>query len=66
MRLIVQNDGRTANTLIPAGQVVKPWITLNQSGIDTGNAGTNAAIQKSYDGATPESNVTQAGVTLPA
>jgi hypothetical protein len=55
---------RTANTLIPAGQVVKSWITLNQSGIDTGNAGTNAAIQKSYDGATPESTTTQAGVNI--
>ncbi len=55
---------RVANTLIPAGQVVKSWITLNQSGIDTGNAGINAAIQKSYDGAIPESNVTQAGVNI--
>ena len=49
---------------IPAGQTVKPWITLNQSGITTGVAGTDAAIQRSYDGSTPESLTTQAGVNI--
>ena len=44
---------------IPAGQVVKPWITLNQSGIDYPTA--NSAIQLSYNG---EEVVAQAGVTV--
>lgn len=44
---------------IPAGQTVKPWITLNQSGIDFPPA--NAAIQPSYNG---EELVVQAGVTI--
>jgi hypothetical protein len=60
----VRQMRRVANTLIPSGVTVKPWITLNQSGITTGSAGTDAAIQKSYDGSTPESNVTQAGVAI--
>jgi hypothetical protein len=51
----------TAPTLIPAGTTLQPWITLAQSGIDTGNAGANAAIQKSYAG---EEVVAQAGVTI--
>lgn len=61
---------RVANTLIPSGQVVKPWITLNQSGIDTGSAGVNAAIQRSYDAGAnaaispSEANTTQAGVNI--
>lgn len=55
---------RTTGLLVPAGITVKPWITLNQSGIATGNAGTDAAIQKSYDGAIPESNTTQANVPI--
>lgn len=46
---------KAANLLVPAGVDVKPWITLNQSGI-----GTNA-VQASYNG---EENVTQAGVTI--
>ncbi|MEO8108648.1 MAG: ferritin-like domain-containing protein [Ginsengibacter sp.] len=50
---------RALNAAVPAGQTVKPWITLNQSGIDF-PAG-NAAIQKSYNG---EEVVTQAGVTI--
>ncbi|MDQ6761470.1 MAG: ferritin-like domain-containing protein [Bacteroidota bacterium] len=50
---------RALNAAIPAGQVVKPWITLNQSGIDFPPG--NAAIQKSYNG---EDAVTQAGVTI--
>lgn len=50
---------RALNAAIPSGQVVKPWITLDQSGIDY--AGANAAIQKSYNG---EQVVTQAGVTI--
>jgi len=46
---------KAANLLIPAGVDVKPWITLDQSGIGS------AAVQPSYDG---EQNVTQAGVTI--
>ncbi|MEO7983276.1 MAG: ferritin-like domain-containing protein [Bacteroidota bacterium] len=47
---------RKANTgLVPAGVDVKPWITLNQSGI------ASAAVQASYDG---EENTTQAGVAI--
>ena len=46
---------KAANLLVPAGVDVKPWITLNQSGIGT------AAVQASYDG---EENVMQAGVTI--
>ena len=46
---------KAANLLVPAGVDVKPWITLNQSGI-----GTNA-VQASYNG---EENVMQAGVTI--
>jgi hypothetical protein len=46
---------KAANLLVPAGVVVKPWITLNQSGIGT------AAVQASYDG---EENVMQAGITI--
>lgn len=50
---------RAVNMAIPSGQVVKPWITLDQSGIDFPPA--NSAIQKSYAG---EEVVTQAGVTI--
>ncbi|RYF86187.1 MAG: ferritin-like domain-containing protein [Chitinophagaceae bacterium] len=50
-----------AGSLVPAGVTLQPWITLAQSGIDTGNAGANAAIQMSYAG---EENVSQAGVTI--
>ncbi len=50
---------RAQNMAIPSGQVVKSWITLNQSGIDFPPG--NAAIQKSYNG---EEVVTQAGVTI--
>jgi hypothetical protein len=46
---------KTANLLIPAGVDVKPWITLNQSGIAT------SVVQPSYEG---EQNVTQAGLTI--
>jgi hypothetical protein len=46
---------KTANLLIPAGVDVKPWITLDQSGIAT------SVVQPSYDG---EQNVTQAGVAI--
>lgn len=47
---------RQANgSLVPAGVTVKPWITLDQSGIGT------SAVQASYDG---EENVIQAGVTI--
>lgn len=41
--------------LVPAGVTVKPWITLNQSGI------ASAAVQASYNG---EENTTQAGVDI--
>ena len=44
-----------ANLLVPAGVIVKPWITLNQSGIAT------SAVQASYNG---EDNVVQAGITI--
>ena len=46
---------KMANLLVPSGVDVKPWITLNQSGIGT------SAVQASYDG---EENVTQAGVMI--
>ena len=46
---------KAAGLLVPAGVNVKPWITLNQSGIGS------AAVQASYDG---EENVVQAGVTI--
>ena len=47
---------RKANgSLIPAGVNVKPWITLNQSGIGT------PAVQASYDG---EEGTMQAGVNI--
>lgn len=50
---------RGRNVLIPAGQVVKPWITLKETGIDYAPA--NAAIQLSYNG---EENTDQAGVQI--
>ncbi len=50
---------RALNAAIPSGQVVKPWITLNQTGIDY--APGNSAIQLSYNG---EEVVSQAGVTI--
>ncbi|MBC8034448.1 MAG: ferritin-like domain-containing protein [Chitinophagaceae bacterium] len=50
---------RGRNNVIPAGQTVKPWITLKETGIDFPAA--NAAIQKSYDG---EEVTTQAGVNI--
>jgi len=46
---------QAAGFLVPSGVTVKPWITLNQSGIGS------TAVQASYDG---EENVTQAGVTI--
>lgn len=46
---------KAANLLVPSGVDVKPWITLNQSGIGT------PAVQASYNG---EENVMQAGVTI--
>jgi rubrerythrin len=50
-----------APNLIPSGTTLQPWITLNQSGIATGNATADAAIQKSYNG---EEVVTQATVGI--
>ncbi|HSV11197.1 MAG TPA: ferritin-like domain-containing protein [Hanamia sp.] len=46
---------KIANLLVPSGVDIKPWITLNQSGIGT------SAVQASYNG---EDNVTQAGVMI--
>ncbi|MEO8764055.1 MAG: ferritin-like domain-containing protein [Ginsengibacter sp.] len=45
----------TNGSLVPAGVVVKPWITLNQSGIDS------PAVQPSYNG---EETVSQANVPI--
>ncbi|MEO6000365.1 MAG: ferritin-like domain-containing protein [Chitinophagaceae bacterium] len=50
---------RALNVAIPSGQVLKPWITLNQSGIDFPPA--NSAIQMSYNG---EDLASQAGVNV--
>ncbi|HEV8083191.1 MAG TPA: ferritin-like domain-containing protein [Chitinophagaceae bacterium] len=41
--------------------IVKPWVTLAQSGIDTGSAAANAAVQKSYAG---EELTVQAGANI--
>lgn len=46
---------KAANLLIPAGVNVKPWITLDQSGI------ASAAVQASYNG---EENVVQATIPI--
>ncbi len=46
---------QAAGLLLPAGVTVKPWITLDQSGI------ASSAVQASYAG---EANVMQAGVTI--
>lgn len=46
---------KAAGLLVPAGVDVKPWITLNQSGIGT------SAVQASYDG---EENVKQATISI--
>ncbi|RYZ29514.1 MAG: ferritin-like domain-containing protein [Chitinophagaceae bacterium] len=50
-----------SGSLIPSGVTLQPWITGAQSGIDTGNAGANAAIQMIYAG---EDAVTQAMVAI--
>lgn len=50
-----------SGSLVPAGVTLQPWITLNQSGIATGSAGADAAIQLSYNG---EEATTQAGVNI--
>ena len=52
---------RNLGAAIPAGQMLQPWITLNQSGIETGNGALNAVIAKSYAG---EEAVAQANVTI--
>ena len=52
------NNTSPGNSLVPVGVTLKPWITLNQSGIAT------SAVQPSYDGAVSESNTTQAGVSI--
>lgn len=46
---------KALGALIPSGVDVKPWITLNQSGIGS------PEVQASYNG---EENVTQAGVAI--
>lgn len=46
---------KAANLLVPAGVDVKPWITLNESGIGT------PAVQASYDG---EESIMQAGIAI--
>lgn len=51
---------RRTHASLGAG-MIQPWITRNLSNIDTGNAGANAAIQKSYNG---EELAVQAGVTI--
>jgi hypothetical protein len=52
---------RNLGALTPAGQPVQPWITLNQSGIATGNATLDAVIGRSYAG---EEAVAQANVPI--
>ena len=49
------NASTPANSLVPSGVTVKPWITLNQSGIGS------TAVQASYNG---EELVTQATVGI--
>lgn len=51
----VREVRRKNGSLIPAGVEVKPWITLNQSGIDT------PLVQASYNG---EELTSQAGVNV--
>jgi len=46
---------KAASLLVPSGADVKPWITLNQSGI------ASQAVQASYEG---EDNVVQGGITI--
>lgn len=55
----IRHMRRALNAAIPAGQTVKPWITLNQTGIDFPPA--NTAIQASYNG---EELTKQAGVDI--
>jgi hypothetical protein len=50
-----------APNLVPNGVTLQPWITLNQSGIATGNATADAAIQRTYAG---EENLTHANITI--
>jgi len=50
-----------APNLIPSGVTLQPWITLDQSGIATGDAGADAAIQRTYAG---EENVSHANITI--
>ncbi len=55
-RAYAEANGGNANAAIPAGVTLKPWITLNQSGIADPFA---AFVQGSYNG---EELTTQAGV----
>lgn len=52
---------RGLGQLIPSGVTLQPWITLAQSGIETGDPSLNGLIQMIYNG---EENVTQAGVNI--
>ncbi len=52
---LIREMRNVTNLLVPAGVEVKPWITLNQSGIGT------SAVQASYDG---EESVMQAGIAI--
>jgi rubrerythrin len=52
---------RNLGALIPNGVLVQPWISLSQTGIETGNAGANAAIQMIYAG---EETTSQANVAI--
>lgn len=51
----VREIRRRNGLLVPAGVLLQPWITLNQSGIDT------PLVQASYNG---EEQTTQAGVNV--
>jgi hypothetical protein len=57
----IRHMRRALNQLIPTGVVLQPWITQQQSGIETGNAGANAAVQMVYNG---ENITTQAGASI--
>ena len=52
---------RNLGQLIPTGILLQPWITLSQTGIETGNSGANAAIQLAYAG---EEATMQASVNI--
>lgn len=57
----VREIRRRNGLLVPAGVLLQPWITLNQSAINAGTAAGNAAIQMSYNG---EELTNQGGVNI--